>query len=159
VNSTIETDLVCRAGKYLTFELAGELYGLEILRVQEIIGVMSITRVPKSPDFIRGVLDLRGKVIPVVDLRMKFGLSRCADTERTCIVIMQVRATNLTVGIVVDEVREVVEIAAGQIEPAPSFGAAAETDFITGIGKVSQKVVMLLDLDRALSFCDGTEAE
>lgn len=160
MNTTIDAPAASRAGKYLTFELHGELYGLEILRVQEIIGVLAVTRVPKSPEFIRGVINLRGKVIPVIDLRNKFGFPSCEDTERTCIVVMQVQAaTALTLGIIVDEVREVINIEGAQIEDAPSFGAGADTSFIMGVGKVNQKVVMLLDVDRALSFCDGTKSE
>jgi purine-binding chemotaxis protein CheW len=147
------TSLMTRAGKYLTFELKGEIYGLEILKVQEIIGMMGVTRVPRTPDFIRGVINLRGKVIPVVDLRHKFGLESTQDTERTCIIVVQFMqgATTMTMGIIVDEVSEVINIEGGQIEETPSFGANVDTDFILGIGKVGQKVVMLLDVDRVLS--------
>jgi purine-binding chemotaxis protein CheW len=145
--------LVGQAGKYLTFQLGEEAYGLEILRVQEIIGMMSVTRVPGTPEFVRGVINLRGKVIPVVDLRLKFGLERQTDTEKTCIIVAQVvRAEKeVTMGIIVDEVLEVLDIAGDRIEPPPSFGSAVDTDFIFGMGKVGRKVVMLLDVDRVLS--------
>ncbi len=143
-----------RAGKYLTFQLKGEVYGLEILKVQEIIGLMKVTRVPRAPEFVRGVINLRGKVIPVVDLRLKFGLEATADTEKTCIIVVQVAQPaggKVTMGIIVDEVSEVLNIAGDQIEPAPEFGAAVDTAFILGMGKVAQKVVMLLDVDKVLS--------
>ena len=141
------------AGKYLTFRLAGEAYGLEILKVQEIIRVMDVTRVPRTPEFIRGVINLRGKVVPVVDLGLKFGLGETARQDRTCIVVVQViqaKAT-VTMGILVDEVNEVLGIAASQIEPAPEFGVAVDSAFILGMGKVDDKVIMLLDAERVLT--------
>lgn len=140
------------AGLYLTFALADEMYGVEILAVQEIIQMAPITTVPRVAESVRGVINLRGKVIPVVDLRKKFGMESIDDTNQTCIVVVQVeqegRAT--TVGIVVDRVAEVQDISAGQIEPPPAFGAAVDTSFILGIGKVGDKVVILLDIHRAL---------
>lgn len=147
------------AGKYLTFLLQGETYGLEILKVQEIIGLMCITRVPKTPEFIRGVFNLRGRVIPVIDLRLKFGLERVPDTERTCIVVVQTLRGGeaLTVGIIVDEVSEVLKIDPTAIEETPSFGADVDTDFILGIGNVNQKIIMLLDVNRVLSGEESAE--
>jgi len=140
------------AGKYLTFELVGEVYGLEILKVQEIIGMMAVTQVPRTPKFVRGVINLRGKVIPVVDLRIKFGLDSQQDTEKTCIIVVQVSQGELevTMGILVDEVSEVLDVASEQIEPPPSFGTAVDTAFIMGMGKIGQRVVMLLDVDKVL---------
>lgn len=142
-----------RAGKYLTFRLASEEYGLQILKVQEIIGMMNVTRVPRMPEFIRGVINLRGKVIPVVDLRLKFDMDAQEDTEKTCIIVVQLEgnAQEMTMGIIVDEVSEVMDIVAEQIEPPPSFGNAVGTDFILGMGKVDQKVIMMLDIDKVLS--------
>jgi purine-binding chemotaxis protein CheW len=144
---------VMRGGKFLTFQLGGETYGLEILKVQEIMGLITITRVPKTPHFIRGVINLRGKVIPVVDLRRKFGLSHKDDTERTCIIVVQVSrgGMQVTMGAIVDEVSEVLDIKDDQIERPPEFGSHVDTAFILGIGKVGQKVVMLLDVDRVLT--------
>ncbi len=141
------------AGKYLTFRLGGEEYGLEILKVQEIIGIMDVTNVPRTPDFVRGVINLRGQVIPVVELRVKFGLPTEEDTERTCIIVVQVgdETDRVTMGILVDEVSEVLDVTGDQIEPAPSFGASVDTDFILGMGKVGETVVALLDADRVLS--------
>ncbi|MFP4164070.1 MAG: chemotaxis protein CheW [Chitinispirillaceae bacterium] len=152
-NREISSEMTDLEGKYLTFRLADEGYGLEILKVQEIIGMMSITRIPRTPEFIRGVINLRGKVIPVVDLRLKFGLDKKNDTQKTCIIVVQVTKDEqeVTMGIIVDEVSEVLDIEAKQIEPPPSFGATVDTDFILGMGKASQKVVMLLDVDKVLS--------
>jgi purine-binding chemotaxis protein CheW len=147
-----------KAGKYLTFQLGKEVYGIEILKVQEIIGMMPVTRVPKTPGYVRGVINLRGKVIPVVELRSKFGMETREDTERTCIVVVQVAWSGgtVTMGLLVDEVSEVLNVAGEQIEAPPSFGSDVDTDFILGMGKVAQKVVMLLDVDKALSG-DGIE--
>lgn len=140
-------------GKYLTFKLGEESYGVGILKVQEIIGIMAITHVPRTPPFVRGVINLRGRVIPVVDLRLKFDMPSQADTERTCVIVAQVMraGTQVTMGLIVDEVSEVLEVRAEQIEPAPSFGASVDTAFILGMGKVGGKVVVLLDVDRVLS--------
>ncbi len=142
------------AGKYMTFQLAGEEYGLEILKVREIIGIMEITRVPRTRDFIRGVINLRGKVIPVVDLRLKFEMERCEATDQTVIIVVQcaVDGRPLTMGLLVDQVLEVLSIDASQIEPAPSLGnAALDDDFILGVGKHEKRIVVLLDIARILS--------
>jgi purine-binding chemotaxis protein CheW len=136
-------------GKFLTFFLAGEEYGIEILKVHEIIGLLPITRVPRTPGFIRGVINLRGKVIPVVDLRLKFGMESVAHTDETCIIVVQVRGAEM--GIVVDKVSEVRDIASQDIEDAPSFGTDVNTDYILGIGKAEGKVKILLDIDKVLS--------
>lgn len=142
-----------RAGKYLTFKLGSEEFGLEILKVQEIIQMQSITRVPRTPPFVRGVINLRGKVIPVVDLRIKFGMEHIEDTERTCIVVVQIRsaASVVVMGIIIDEVREVLDIPEASIEDTPSFGTSIDTEFILGMGKIGQNVKILLDIDKVLS--------
>lgn len=141
------------AGKYLTFRLADEEYGLEILKVQEIIQMQTITRVPRTPPYVRGVINLRGKVIPVVDLRLKFGLDGVEDTDRTCIIVVQIRQGDSVVimGIIIDEVREVLDIAGDNIEEAPDFGSQIDTEFILGMGKIGQSVKILLDIDKVLS--------
>jgi purine-binding chemotaxis protein CheW len=139
-------------GKFLTFFLAGEEYGIEILKVHEIIGMMPITRVPRTPQFIRGVINLRGKVIPIVDLRLKFGMESVEQTAETCIIVVHVEGIEM--GIVVDRVSEVLNIAGGEIEDAPSFGEDVNTDYILGIGKTQAKVKILLDIDRVLSTQD-----
>jgi purine-binding chemotaxis protein CheW len=141
------------AGKYMTFQLADEVYGLEILKVREIIGLMDITRVPRSEEFVRGVINLRGKVIPVADLRLKFGMEPCQATDQTVIIVVQCQLAgrNLTMGILVDQVLEVLQIEASQIEPPPSLGeAAVESQFILGVGKAGERVVFLLDIGRVL---------
>jgi purine-binding chemotaxis protein CheW len=144
------------AGKFLTFFLAGEEYGLEILKVQEIIGILPITRVPRAPRHIRGVVNLRGKVIPIVDLRVVFNMTEDA-AEETCIIVVQVRGLQL--GIAVDRVSEVAMVAADEIDDAPSFGAAVRTDFLLGIGKCQGRVRLLLDIERALSADELTELQ
>lgn len=141
------------AGKYLTFRLGEEIYALEILKVQEIIGLMKVTNVPRTPDFIRGVINLRGKVIPVIDLRLKFGSLDLVDTDRTCIIVVQLEAASesIIMGIIVDEVSEVVDIISEQIEEPPTFGDSINTEFILGMGKIEQKVIMLLDIEKVLT--------
>lgn len=141
------------AGKYLTFKLGREVYGLQILKVQEIIGMMNVTHVPRTPEYIRGVINLRGKVIPVVILRRKFGMAASEDTDRTCIIVVQVACNgqHVTMGLIVDEVSEVVDVAGAQIEPAPTMGAAVDTAYILGMGKIGDNVVILLDVDKVLA--------
>jgi purine-binding chemotaxis protein CheW len=140
-------------GKYLTFCLQQEVYGLAILKVQEIIGIMPVTHVPRMPDFVRGVINLRGKIIPVIDLRVQFGLDTQNDTAKTCIIVVEIQQAKhkVTMGILVDEVAEVLYLKSEQIEPPPAFGTSVSTDFILGMGKLPQKVVMLLDIDSILS--------
>ncbi len=141
-----------RGGKFLTFFLADEEYGIEILKVQEIIGVMSITPVPRTPKFIRGVINLRGKIIPVVDIRLKLTMPQAEQTEETCFIV--VKARGLEMGIVVDKVSEVADIAGEDIQDAPSFGEEVNTDYILGIGKSQNRVRLLLDIDKVLSSQD-----
>lgn len=144
------------AGKYLTFKLANEDYGLEILKVQEIIQMQTVTHVPKTPEYIRGVINLRGKVIPVIELRKKFSMNVAEDTEKTCIIVVQVGSSNapLIIGIIIDEVSEVLDINAKDIQDAPSFGSQVNTDYIMGVGKINNKVKMLLDIDKVLTVAD-----
>jgi purine-binding chemotaxis protein CheW len=144
------------AGKYLTFALSAEEYGLPVLKVREIIKMMDITHVPQVPGHVKGVVNLRGKVIPVVDLRLKFGLGSQDYTDRTCIIVVEVVMLNSRVmmGIIVDHVSEVLNIVAEEIEQTPDFGERVETDYMKGIAKVKGKVKILLDLDRVL----GTDA-
>lgn len=142
-----------RAGKYLTFFLAGEEYGLEILKVSEIIGMQAITRVPRTPDFVRGVINLRGKVIPITDLRIKFGMDS-SSTEESCIIVVQMR--DVQTGIVVDRVSEVVALAESEIADSPEFGAGVETDLLLGIGKTGDRVKLLLDIDKVLAASEVT---
>jgi purine-binding chemotaxis protein CheW len=138
-----------REGKYLTFVLGDEEYGIDITKVKEIIGVMDITHIPRTPPFIKGVINLRGKVIPIIDLRLKFGMEELAHTRETVFIVVEVGGA--LVGIVVDTVREVLNIHEAEIEPPPQFGSRLNTEFILGMGKVQGKVKILLDIDRALT--------
>ena len=141
------------AGKYMSFQLANEVYGLEIVKVREIIGLMDITRVPRCAGFVRGVINLRGKVIPVADLRLKFGMEACQPTDQTVIIVVQcaVSGRQLTMGILVDQVLEVCSIDAGQIEPPPALADdVAEAQFVLGVGKAGERVIFLLDIGRVL---------
>ena len=144
-------------GKYLTFALGNEEYSVPVLKVREIIKIMDITAVPQVPHYVKGVVNLRGKVIPVVDLRLKFGFPAQEYTERTCIIVVEaVLATGpRMMGIIVDHVSEVLTVGADEIEPTPEFGEEIETDYMRGIAKVRGQVKILLDLDRVLGV-DGT---
>jgi purine-binding chemotaxis protein CheW len=141
-----------REGKYLTFSLGGEEYGIGILKVKEIIGMMTITPVPQTPSFVKGVINLRGKVIPVIDLRLRFAMETTAYTERTCIIVVEIRgeAGSVPMGIVVDAVSEVLNIRAADIEDTPTFGVKLNTDFILGMAKTEGGVKILLDIDKVL---------
>lgn len=148
--------------KFLTFCLGVQEYGVEILRVREIIGLIPITPLPRAPEHVRGVMNLRGRIIPVLDLRARFALPAAAATKETCIVVVEggegsgdAGAT----GIIVDSVREVQDIAAGAIEPAPEFGASVPMGYIRGMGKVREKVVILLDIARVLSTSPADELQ
>jgi len=155
-NTREQTAMLEKEGKYLTFALANEEYGLEILKVREIIGYIDVTAVPQTPHHVKGVINLRGQVIPVVDLRAKFGMETTGVTEQTCIIVVEITQSGrkFNTGIVVDRVQEVLDIAGEDIEEAPQFGSSVETDFILGMGKIGDKVKILLDIDRVLTGGD-----
>lgn len=142
-----------REGKYLTFALADEEYGIGILKVREIIGMLPITTVPQTPEYVKGVINLRGKVIPVLDLRLKFGMVEKDYTDRTSIIVVEVEGQGSTIqlGVVVDRVSEVVNIRGEDIEDTPTFGTKLNTDYILGMAKLGGSVKILLDIDRVLS--------
>lgn len=142
-----------KTGKYLTFTLDDETYGIGILKVKEIIGMLPVTSVPRTPDFVKGVINLRGKVIPVTDLRLKFGMAAMAYTDRTCIIVVEIDTNDSTVliGIVVDAVSEVLNIKEEEIEKTPDFGTHLNTEYILGMAKMGGGVKILLDIDRILS--------
>jgi purine-binding chemotaxis protein CheW len=142
------------SGKYLTFVLAGEEYGLQIMKVLEIISMMPVTPVPQVPEYIQGVINLRGKVIPVISLRAKLGMPEQEHTIQTCIIVVDVSGVEM--GIIVDEVTEVLDINGEQIEDTPAFGAYVNTDFILGIGKKEDRVTILLDIARMLNLSEIT---
>jgi purine-binding chemotaxis protein CheW len=142
-----------KEGKYLTFTLAEEEYGIGILKIKEIIGMLPITSVPQTPEFVKGVINLRGKVIPVMDLRLRFGMPSIDYTERTCIIVVEIggQAGTILVGIVVDAVSEVLNIKGDDIEKTPTFGTKLNTDYILGMAKMEGGVKILLDIDQVLS--------
>ncbi|HOQ45784.1 MAG TPA: chemotaxis protein CheW [Bryobacteraceae bacterium] len=142
-----------RPGKYLTFELGREEFGIQVLKVREIMGVQDITAVPQTPPYVKGVINLRGKVIPVVDLRLKFGLPEVEYGQRTCIIVVQIQgeAGPMLMGIVVDGVSEVLNVTAADIEDTPDFGNGVATPYILGMAKVKGKVKILLEIDQVLT--------
>jgi purine-binding chemotaxis protein CheW len=142
-----------RAGKYLTFQLAQEEFGIRVLKVREILGLQEITAVPQTPSHVKGVINLRGKVVPLIDLRLKFGMPAAEYTTRTCIIVTQVRAEVglVLMGIVVDGVSEVLNLTVQEIEDTPDFGQDASCQYLLGMAKVKGKVKILLDIDKVLS--------
>ncbi len=148
--------LTDREGKYLTFSLADEEYGIGILKIKEIIGMMPVTSVPQTPEFVKGVINLRGKVIPVVDLRLRFKIEAMAYTDRTCIIVVELGGGNvdIVIGIVVDSVSEVLNIKNENIEDTPTFGKTLDTDYILGMAKMEGTVKILLDIDEVLGADD-----
>lgn len=145
-----------KEGKYLTFSLASEEYGISILRIKEIIGMIPITSVPQTPEYIKGVVNLRGKVIPVMDLRLRFSIPAMEYTERTCIIVVEIsgQAGMIQVGVVVDAVSEVLNVKSEDIAPTPSFGTKLDTDYILGMAKMDGGIKILLDITRVLSAED-----
>ena len=155
-----------RSGKYLTFKLGPEVFGVRVIKVREIMGIQQITAVPQTPAYLKGVINLRGKAIPVIDLRLKFGLPAMEYNHRTCIVIVQVEGETgeMLVGLIVDGVSQVLNLAPSDIQDTPEFGARLNTHFILGMAKRKGKVKILLDIDRVVSaqeigdFAMGSEA-
>lgn len=143
-----------REGKYLTFSLAGEEYGTSILKIKEIIGIITIRPVPQMPAYVKGVINLRGKVIPIIDLRVKFGMPSAEYTDRTCIIITEIKKDNgqILVGFLVDAVSEVLNIKENDIEDTPNFGTRLNTDFLLGMAKTGDSVKILLDIDRVMNL-------
>lgn len=141
------------SGKYLIFQLATEEFGIKVLKVREIMGVQEITAVPQTPSFVKGVINLRGKVIPVVDLRLKFGIPELEYTQRTCIIVVQAEKESgvVLMGIVVDGVVEVLNLASSDIEDTPDFGNGAEASYLLGMAKVKGRVKILLDIEQVLA--------
>lgn len=145
--------IVDKDGKYLTFTMENEEYGIGILKIKEIIGMMPITTVPQTPEFVKGVINLRGKVIPVIDLRLRFGIKSIDYTDRTCIIVVEIEKSTGTIqiGIVVDAVSEVLNIHEESIEETPTFGTKLKTDYILGMAKIEEGVKILLDIDKVLN--------
>lgn len=143
-----EKELRVEGGKFLSFFLGKEEYAIEILKVQEIIGLMAITPVPRMPAYIKGVLNLRGKIVPVMDLRSRFGLNEIEHTEETCIIVVQ--ENQYLMGVIVDKVSEVADIDGNQIEEVPTLGTERKSDYLSGIGKVKESVKMIVDVEKVL---------
>jgi purine-binding chemotaxis protein CheW len=144
---------VTETTQYLTFKLDAEVFALDVAKVREILEENSITKVPQTPNFMRGVINLRGSVVPVIDLRLKFGMSRTEKTVNTCIIVVEVQLENeiIVLGALADSVQEVIEMEPTQIEAAPHIGSNLNTDFIKGMGKVDGRFIMILDIDRVFS--------
>lgn len=150
-------DISSYEGKFLTFALSNEEYGVEILKVREILGIMEITAVPQTPDYMKGVINLRGKVIPIIDLRLKFSMPEVEHTKETCIIVAEVGTAQ--VGVIVDSVSEVTDIKGEDIEEAPNFGQELDTNFIMGLGKTKKKIIILLDIEKVLTTEEVKMAE
>lgn len=149
----LKRDAVTEGLQYLTFSLAGEEYGIDILKVQEIRGWVPVTKVPNAPAFVRGVMNLRGAIVPVIDLRLRFKLESVEYTKTTVVIVVTVQSASGSriIGTVVDGVSDVLNINAADIQPAPDFGTAVHTEFISGLVTIESGMVMLLDVDRLLS--------
>lgn len=141
-----------KEGKYLTFSLDNEEYGIGILQIKEIIGMMPITPVPRTPEFVKGVINLRGKVIPVIDLRLRFRMEEIEHTERTCIIVVEIemQASQIVIGVIVDSVSEVLNIKGEDIEETPTFGSNLNTEYILGMAKMEGGVKILLNIEKTL---------
>jgi purine-binding chemotaxis protein CheW len=139
--------------QYLTFKLSDEIFALDVAKVREILDFTTVTKVPQTPDFMRGVINLRGSVVPVVDMRLKFGMSSTEKTVNTCIVVVEVslEGENIILGALADSVQEVIDLEPDQIEPAPRIGTGLKTEFIRGMGKSDSRFIMILDIDRVFS--------
>ena len=146
-------ETVTETTQYLTFKLDEEVFALDVAKVREILEESSITKVPQTPEFMRGVINLRGSVVPVIDLRLKFGMSRTEKTVNTCIIVVEVQLEDevIVLGALADSVQEVIEMEPAQIEAAPHIGSRLNTDFIKGMGKVDNRFIMILDIDRVFS--------
>lgn len=149
-------EIINLAGKFLTFRLDKEIYGLEIMKVQEIIGMIPITFIPRAPQDVRGVINLRGRIIPVLDMRKKFYLSDKEDTHLSCIIVVEVRSGKslLNIGLVVDEVRDVQDIASGEIDDSLDFGVTIQSDYLLGMGMIKEHVIMLLDIEKLITHVE-----
>ena len=144
---------IAETTQYLTFKLDEEIFALDVAKVREILDFTDITKVPQTPDFMRGVINLRGSVVPVVDMRLKFGMTKTDKTVNTCIVVVEATTEGETtvLGALADSVQEVIELGPGQIEPAPRIGTKLRTDFIMGMGKYDGRFIMILDIDKVFS--------
>ncbi len=139
--------------QYLTFKLEDEIFALDVAKVREILDFTTVTKVPQTPEFMRGVINLRGSVVPVIDLRLKFGLSATEKTVNTCVIVVELlmEGETMILGVLADSVQEVIDMEPEQIEPAPRIGTKLNTDFILGMGKLDEQFMMILDIDKVFS--------
>ena len=147
------SEIQTKNNQYLTFDLDGEVFAIEVSKVREILDFTEVTRIPQTPDFIRGVINLRDRVVPVINMRSKFGLPAVAETVNTCIIIVQVQIDNEVsiLGMLVDSVQEVLNMETDQIEPPPRMGSRMNTDFLQGMGKHNERFIMILNIDKVFS--------
>jgi purine-binding chemotaxis protein CheW len=147
--------------QFLTFKLADEVFALDITKVREVLDFTTVTKVPRTPDFMRGVINLRGSVVPVVDLRLKFGMSRTEQTVNTCVIIAEVKVDGETsvLGALADSVQEVMDLGAADISAAPKIGTKLRTEFIRGMGKQNDRFVIILDIDKVFSTSELAVAQ
>jgi len=153
-------DAITEIRQYLTFKLSQEVYALDVAKVREVLDFTTVTKIPRTPEFMRGVINLRGNVVPVVDLRLGFGLSKTERTVNTCIIVVEVAIEGeaAVIGALADSVEEVIDMEPEQIEPAPRIGTGIKTDFIQGIGKRETQFIMILDIDKVFSAEDLARA-
>lgn len=144
-----QTNCLAKEGKYLVFALGKEDYGLEIIKVREIIGMMHMTALPQVPNYVKGVINLRGKVIPIIDLRIKFGMPEIEVTSESCIIVINLQ--EMLMGVIIDKVKEVLDIRQADISPAPHFGEHVHTDYILGVARTADSVKILLNIEKVLS--------
>ena len=147
------TSAIVNTAQYLTFKLGDEVYALDISQVREVLDFTTVTKVPRTPEFMRGVINLRGSVVPIVDMRLKFGMSKTEKTVNTCMIIVEIvlDGERLIVGALADSVQEVIELDPGQIEPPPRIGTKLNTEFIRGMGKRDENFIIILEVDKIFS--------
>ncbi|RCK79098.1 MAG: Positive regulator of CheA protein activity (CheW) [Candidatus Ozemobacter sibiricus] len=151
--ATTDSKTTNAAVQYLTFKLEDEVYAVDVAKVREILDFPPITKVPRTPEFMRGVINLRGSVVPVVDMRLKFGMSKTEKSVNTCIVVVEVQLENeaTIIGALADSVQEVIELEPSQIEPPPKIGSRLKVEFLKGMGKIGDRFLMILDIDKVFS--------
>ncbi|MFZ2958681.1 MAG: chemotaxis protein CheW [Candidatus Ozemobacteraceae bacterium] len=154
-------DVIAKTTQYLTFKLGEEVFAVDVAQVREILDFTTVTKVPQTPEFMRGVINLRGSVVPVVDMRLKFGMSKTEKSVNTCIVVVEVNLENetLVIGALADSVQEVVELEAGQIEPPPKIGSRLKVEFLKGMGKRDERFIMILDIDKVFNASEIAVAQ
>ena len=149
----MSVSIITRTTQYLAFKLEAEVFALDVAKVREILDFTTVTRVPQTPDFMRGVINLRGSMVPVMDLRLKFGMSATEKTVNTCVIVVEMEVTGeiMILGVLADSVQEVIDLEPEQIKPPPRIGTKLNTEFILGMGKHNETFMMILDIDKVVS--------